>query len=150
MAILKQATDLCTSILSQLIAYEYCKLGKLEENIKSNIQIYKKKRDVMLNALDKYFPQEVTWTKPQGGFFVVATLPEYIDTGEMFKEAIKENVAYVPGAPFFADGKGKNTMRLSFCFPSVEDIDEGIKQFHNGSYISHEEAKKKILAQGTK
>jgi len=128
MAILKQATDLCTSILNQLIAYEYCKLGKLEENIKSNIQIYKKKRDVMLNALDKYFPQEVTWTKPQGGFFVVATLPEYIDTGEMFKEAIKENVAYVPGAPFFADGKGKNTMRLSFCFPSVEDIDEGIKR----------------------
>ena len=128
MAILKQATDLCTSILNQLIAYEYCKLGKLEENIKSNIQIYKKKRDVLLNALDKYFPQEVTWTKPQGGFFVVATLPEYIDTGEMFKEAIKENVAYVPGAPFFADGKGKNTMRLSFCFPSVEDIDEGIKR----------------------
>jgi len=128
MAILKQATDLCTSILSQLIAYEYCKLGKLEENIKSNIQIYKKKRDVMLNALDKYFPQEVTWTKPQGGFFVVATLPEYIDTGEMFKEAIKENVAYVPGAPFFADGKGKNTMRLSFCYPSEEDIEEGIKR----------------------
>ena len=131
MAILKQATDLCTSILSQLIAYEYCKLGKLEENIKSNIQIYKKKRDVMLNALDKYFPQEVTWTKPQGGFFVVATLPEYIDTGEMFKEAIKENVAYVPGAPFFADGKGQNTMRLSFCFPGVEDIDEGIKRLGN-------------------
>ena len=128
MAILKQATDLCTSILNQLIAYEYCKLGKLEENIKSNIQIYKKKRDVMLNALDKYFPQEVTWTKPQGGFFVVATLPEYIDTGEMFKEAIKENVAYVPGAPFFADGKGKNTMRLSFCYPSEKDIEEGIKR----------------------
>jgi len=128
MTILKQATDLCTSILSQLIAYEYCKSGKLEENIKSNIQIYKEKRDVMLNALDKYFPQEVTWTKPQGGFFVVATLPEYIDTGEMFKEAIEENVAYVPGGPFFADGKGKNTMRLSFCYPSLEDINQGIKR----------------------
>jgi len=128
MTILKQATDLCTSILSQLIAYEYCKSGKLEENIKSNIQIYKEKRDVMLNALYKYFPQEVTWTKPQGGFFVVATLPEYIDTGEMFKEAIEENVAYVPGGPFFADGKGKNTMRLSFCYPSLEDINQGIKR----------------------
>ena len=128
MTILKQATDLCTSILSQLIAYEYCKSGKLEENIKSNIQIYKEKRDVMLNALYKYFPQEVTWTKPQGGFFVVATLPEYIDTGEMFEEAIEENVAYVPGGPFFADGKGKNTMRLSFCYPSLEDIDQGIKR----------------------
>jgi len=128
MTILKQAVDLCTSILSQLIACEYCQSGELEENIKSNVQIYKKKRDVMLNALEKYFPKEATWTKPQGGFFVVATLPEYIDTGEMFKEAIEENVAYVPGAPFFADGKGQNTMRLSFCFPSVEDIEEGIKK----------------------
>ena len=127
-AILKQATDLCTSILNQLIASEYCKLGKLEENIESNVQIYKRKRDVMLNALDKYFPKEVSWTKPQGGFFVVATLPEYIDTKKMLKEAIEENVAYVPGAPFFADRKGQNTMRLSFCFPSAEDIDEGIKR----------------------
>ncbi|GAG61756.1 unnamed protein product [marine sediment metagenome] len=55
-------------------------------------------------------------------------MPEHIDTGEMLKEAIEENVAYVPGGPFFADGKGKNTMRLSFCYPSVEDIDEGIKR----------------------
>lgn len=126
--ILKQATDLCTSILSQLIAYEYCQLGKIEENIKSNIQIYKKKRDAMLNALEKYFPKEATWTEPHGGFFVVATLPNCIDTGEMFKVAIEEEVAYVPGSPFFADGKGQNTMRLSFCYPSVEDIDEGIKR----------------------
>jgi 2-aminoadipate transaminase len=128
MAILKQSTDLCTSILSQLIAYGYFQLGKLEENIKSNIQIYKKKRNAMLNALEKYFPKEATWTKPQGGFFVVATLPEYIDTGEMFKEAVEEKVAYVPGAPFFADGKGQNTMRLAFCYPSEKDIDEGIKR----------------------
>ncbi len=130
-AILKQATDLCTSILNQLIASEYCELGKLEENIESNVHIYKKKRDVMLNALEKYFPKEATWTKPQGGFFVVATLPEYIDTKEMLKEAIEENVAYVPGAPFFADGKGQNTMRLSFCYPSEEDIEEGIKRIGN-------------------
>ncbi len=131
MAILKQATDLCTSILTQLIACEYCQSGKLEENIKSNVQIYKKKRDAILNALEKYFPKEAVWTKPQGGFFVVATLPEYIDTGEMLKEAIEENVAYVPGAPFFADGKGQNTMRLSFCFPSEEDIEEGVKRIGN-------------------
>jgi 2-aminoadipate transaminase len=91
----------------------------------------------MLNALDKYFPKEVSWTKPQGGFFVVATLPDYMDTGEMFKEAIKENVAYVPGAPFYADGKGQNTMRLSFCYPSEGDIEEGIERI--GSLI-----KKKI------
>ncbi|HZK40997.1 MAG TPA: PLP-dependent aminotransferase family protein [Atribacterota bacterium] len=131
MAILKQATDLCTSTLTQLIACEYCQSGKLEENIKSNVKIYKKKRDAILNALEKYFPKEAVWTKPQGGFFVVATLPEYIDTKEMLKEAIEENVAYVPGAPFFADGKGQNTMRLSFCFPSEENIEEGIKRIGN-------------------
>ena len=128
LVIMKQATDLCTTVLNQLIAYEYCRQNDIDKNIKSNVEIYRRKRNAMLEALDKYFPVEVTWTKPQGGFFVVATLPEYIDTGEMFKEAIEENVAYVPGGPFFADGKGQNTMRLSFCYPSVEDIDEGIKR----------------------
>jgi len=103
-------------------------LGKFDENIKSNIRIYKEKRDVMLNALEKYFPTEVTWTKPQGGFFVMATLPDYIDAGEMLVEAVNENVAYVPGSPFFADGEGKNTMRLAFCYPGMEDIEEGIKR----------------------
>lgn len=128
LVIMKQATDLCTTVLNQLIAYEYCCQNDIDKNIESNVEIYRRKRNAMLEALDKYFPVEVTWTKPQGGFFVFATLPEYIDTGEMFKEAIEENVAYVPGGPFFADGKGQNTMRLSFCFPSVEDIDEGIKR----------------------
>jgi len=128
MVILKQATDLCTNIMGQLIAFEYCQSGKLEKRINSNVNIYRKKRDVMLNSLEKYFPTETSWTKPQGGFFVVASLPEYMDTGEIFKQAIEENVAYVPGSPFFADGEGKNTMRLSFCYPSLEDIEEGIKR----------------------
>ena len=128
LVILKQATDLCTNIMGQLIAFEYCQSGKLEKRINSNVSIYRKKRDVMLNSLEKYFPTETSWTKPQGGFFVVASLPEYMDTGELFKQAIEENVAYVPGSPFFADGEGKNTMRLSFCYPSLEDIEEGIKR----------------------
>ncbi|MDD5015878.1 MAG: PLP-dependent aminotransferase family protein [Atribacterota bacterium] len=126
--LLKQATDLCTNILSQLIAYKYFQLGRFDENIQSNIDIYRQKRDVMFAALAEYFPPETSWTKPQGGFFVMATLPEYIDTQEMLIDAIKENVAYVPGSPFFADGQGKNTMRLSFCYPSSEDIKEGIKR----------------------
>jgi 2-aminoadipate transaminase len=128
LATLKQATDLCTNILSQLIAFKYFQLGKFDENIRSNIDIYRQKRDIMLTALAEYFPLEVSWTKPQGGFFVMATLPEYIDTQEMLFDAVKENVAYVPGSPFFADGQGKNTMRLSFCYPSQEDIKEGIKR----------------------
>lgn len=126
--ILKQATDLCASILNQLMVYEYIKLGKLEKNIKSNVEIYKKKKDTMLNALKKYFPPEVTWTKPRGGFFVFVTLPEYINADEMFKEAIEENVAYVIGSAFFVNGKGQNTMRLSFSQSSMENIEEGIKR----------------------
>jgi len=126
--LLKQATDLCTNILSQMIAFEYFQLGKFDKNIKSNVDIYKEKRNIMLKALKQHFPPEATWTKPQGGFFVMVTLPEYFDTGEMLKEAVKENVAYVPGSPFFADGEGKNTMRLSFCYPNLEEIEEGIKR----------------------
>ncbi len=126
--LLKQATDLCTNILSQLVAYKYFQLGKFDENIKSNVDIYRQKRDVMLAALDKYFPPEASWTKPQGGFFIMATLPEYIDAEVMLLDVIKENVAYVPGSPFFADGEGKNTMRLSFCYPSPKDIKEGVKR----------------------
>jgi len=128
LALLKQATDLCTNILSQSIAYEYFQLGKFTENIEGNIDIYREKRDAMLDALERYFPPQATWTKPQGGFFVIATLPDYIDTGEMMIEAVKENVAYVPGSPFFANGGGKNTMRLAFCYPSPEEIEEGIKR----------------------
>jgi 2-aminoadipate transaminase len=128
LALLKQATDLCTNILSQSIAYEYFQLGKFTVNIEGNIDIYREKRDAMLDALERYFPPQATWTKPQGGFFIIATLPDYIDTGEMMIEAVKENVAYVPGSPFFANGGGKNTMRLAFCYPSSEKIVEGIKR----------------------
>jgi len=126
--ILKQATDLCTPILNQLIASEYCSQGYIDKNIESNILIYKKKRDVMLQSLEKYFPAEASWTKPEGGFFVFVTLPEYFDTDEMLSEAVKEKVAYVSGSSFYANGKGKNTMRLSFCYPCEEDILEGIKR----------------------
>ena len=127
-AILKQATDLCTTMFNQLIASEYCDQGYIDKNIEANISIYKDKRDIMLQSLEKYFPEETSWTKPNGGFFVFVTLPEYIDTDEMFSDAIKEKVAYVSGSSFYADGKGKNTMRLSFCYPSKEDIEEGIKR----------------------
>lgn len=139
--ILKQATDLCTSVLNQLIAYEYCKEGLIDKNIESNILIYKQKRDVMLDSLEKYFPAEASWTKPHGGFFVFVTLPEYIDTDKMLYEAIKEKVAYVSGSSFYANGKGENTMRLSFCYPSLRDIEEGVKRL--GRVITNYSASEK-------
>ncbi|MBN2396241.1 MAG: aminotransferase class I/II-fold pyridoxal phosphate-dependent enzyme, partial [Candidatus Atribacteria bacterium] len=126
--ILKGATDVCTPMLNQLIAYEFCLNGNLDKNIQSNISIYKKKKDIMLKSLENYFPSETSWTKPEGGFFVFVTLPESIDANQMFYESIDENVAYVSGSTFYADGKGQNTLRLSFSYPKEEDIDEGIKR----------------------
>ncbi len=134
--ILKQATDLCTPILNQLMAAEYCWQGNIDENIRSNVSIYKKKRDTMLRSLEKHFPPGAFWNKPEGGFFVFVSLPEYFNTDEMLSEAIKEKVAYVSGSSFFADGGGKNTMRLSFCYPSIEDIEEGIRRL--GKVISRQ------------
>jgi len=87
--------------------------------------MYKRKRDIMLKAMEDYFPEGVKWTKPEGGLFLWVTLPEYIDTKEMFEDAIKNNVAYVVGTAFAGE---KNTMRLNFSYPSDEDIVEGIKR----------------------
>lgn len=134
--ILKQATDLCTPILNQLMASEYCWQGKIDDNIRSNVSIYKQKRDTMLRSLEEHFPPGAFWNKPEGGFFVFVSLPEYINTDEMLSEAIKEKVAYVSGSSFFADGSGKNTMRLSFCYPSIENIEEGIRRL--GKVISRQ------------
>jgi len=72
----------------------------------------------MLDALERYFPPQATWTKPQGGFFIIATLPDYIDTGEMMIEAVKENVAYVPGSPFLLTEEGRIPCGLLFAIPA--------------------------------
>jgi len=125
LTIAKQSTDLCSNVISQRTVYEYCHRGYLEENLKKLRKMYKRKRDIMLKAMEDYFPEGVKWTKPEGGLFLWVTLPEYIDTKEMFEDAIKNNVAYVVGTAFAGE---KNTMRLNFSYPSDEDIVEGIKR----------------------
>ncbi|PVU68105.1 aminotransferase, partial [Sulfolobus sp. SCGC AB-777_G05] len=85
------------------------------------------KRDVMLNAIETYFPREARWTKPVGGMFVFSWLPEKIDTVKMLEEATKRGVAYVPGSSFYYDYSGRNTMRLNFSYPSKEGLERGIK-----------------------
>jgi len=125
LTIAKQSTDLCSNVISQRMVYEYCHRGYLEENLKKIRKMYKRKRDIMLKAMEDYFPEGVKWTKPEGGLFLWVTLPEYIDTKEMFEDAIKNNVAYVVGTAFAGE---KNTMRLNFSYPSDEDIVEGIKR----------------------
>ncbi|MCK5884779.1 MAG: PLP-dependent aminotransferase family protein [Bacteriovoracaceae bacterium] len=124
----KQSTDLCANSLGQLIASEYLQTGKLEGHIKYICEMYKAKRDVMLNALEKYMPEGVTWTRPEGGLFLWVTLPEHISADDMFREAVDKKVAYVIGSAFHCNNTGLNTMRLNFSFPNHEQLDEGVRR----------------------
>jgi 2-aminoadipate transaminase len=126
---LKQGTDLHTSTFNQIVAYEAARGGFLDEHIRTIRRIYSERRDVMLAALERYFPPEVRWTHPQGGLFLWVTLPEWANTTEMLPHAIEEEkVAYVPGTDFHALGGGYHTMRLNFSNARPEMIEEGIKR----------------------
>jgi len=124
---LKQSVDLCTASFNQLIIASYIKSGKMKETIKKAIACYRPKAEAMLKALDDHMPKEVTWSKPTGGMFLWLTLPEHMDTKEIFMTAIEHNVAYVIGRPFHCDDGGGNTLRLNYSYPKLEQIDVGIK-----------------------
>jgi 2-aminoadipate transaminase len=126
--IAKQGVDLCTNSFVQLIAEEYIRTGLIDKQIPKIRKMYKKKRDIMIEALEKHFPKGSNWTKPHGGMFIWVSLPGKIDTKEMFSDAIKAKVAYVPGASFCVDGSGKNCMRLNFSNTDDNKIEEGIKR----------------------
>lgn len=125
---LKQSVDLCTPSFTQLILAEYIKTGKMKETINNAIECYRPKRAAMLDSLEKYMPKEVKWSKPSGGMFLWLVLPDNIDTKEIFMKAIEHNVAYVTGRPFHCDNSGGNTLRLNYSFPSIEQIETGIKR----------------------
>lgn len=124
----KQSTDLCSNTFVQYIAYEYIRRGYIDKHIEKIKKMYSKKRDLMLEAIEKHFPDGAKWTKPEGGMFCWATLSKEVDTKEMFNKAIKEKVAYIHGAAFHADGSGRNTMRLNFSHSEDDIIEEGIKR----------------------
>jgi 2-aminoadipate transaminase len=128
--IVKQATDLCTSPFTQGILCEIIKGGALETHIKKLVSVYKEKRKFMLKTLDKYIGhlEEVSWTRPEGGLFLWMRLPHYVDTEKMLKKALNKKVAYVTGVVFHFDSSGKNTLRLNFSYPTIKEIDEGIKR----------------------
>lgn len=128
MVVAKQAMDLNSPSFTQLIAAEYIKRGLLKEQIKGICQLYKKKRQLMLDALQKYMPKGVTWTKPEGGLFLWVRLPKKMSANDLFLKAIDNKVAYVIGSAFHCNGKGQNTMRLNFSYASDAQIDEGIKR----------------------
>lgn len=97
------------------------------DQITSFCELYKVRRDAMLESLDDFFPKTATWTRPGGGFYVWVNLPPEIDTKLMMPKAIVAKVAYVPGTAFYADGFGSWAMRLSYCHPTPERIREGVK-----------------------
>ncbi len=128
----KQATDLCTPPFTQRIAARYIEKGYLDPKIAEISRMYAEKQKVMLDSLAKYMPEEVTWTHPEGGLFLMAKGPESLDTNALLLDCIKEaNVAYVAGNSFFCDGKGYNTMRLNFSYESIEKNVEGCQRLGN-------------------
>ena len=124
----KQAADLHTAQLTQMVVYEVIKDGFLAEHIPTIRSLYASQCNVMLEAMTKFFPESVTWTRPQGGMFIWVTLPAHIDSQSLLDEAIAQNVAFVPGGPFYANEAAKNTLRLSFVTVSPERINEGIEK----------------------
>jgi 2-aminoadipate transaminase len=127
---LKQATDLHTSTFNQYVAYEVCRDGFLDEHVKLIRQVYRERRDAMLQALQENFPEEVTWTRPQGGLFLWVTLPEGTDSLALLHAALAENVAFVAGDSFYANNaqEGSRHMRLNFSHSRPERIREGIRR----------------------
>src|SRR5512147_2348183 len=125
---MKQGTDLHTSSFDQMVAYEVAHGGFLDKHVRTIREVYGHRRNVMLQAMEDYFPHEVRWTHPQGGLFLWVTTPESIDTADLLKDAIQQKVAFVPGHSFHPTGGGHNTMRLNFSNASEELIVEGIRR----------------------
>ncbi len=124
----KQASDLCTSTLTQYFVREYFAEGRWRQYIEDLVGIYRGRRDTMLAALQEHFPAQATWTQPEGGLFIWATLPEYIDTGDLLAKALGEDVAFVPGQAAYVDGRGHNSMRLNFSGVDDGQIREGVRR----------------------
>jgi 2-aminoadipate transaminase len=127
MELAKQAADLCTSSLDQRLIYEYCRRGLYARHLAEVRDFYDAKCRAMLAALDACMPASVQWTRPKGGMFVWITLPAGLDAEALAMEAVQQHkVAFIHGAPFFVDGAGQNTLRLTFAKESAEKIAEGV------------------------
>jgi DNA-binding transcriptional MocR family regulator len=133
----KEAADLCGSQLNMLITERYLDGEAWRRNLEGLVETYRRRRDVMLAALPERFPADAEWTRPAGGFYVWVSLPEYFDTPTLLAAAVERKVAYVPGTAFYPDGRGRQQMRLSFCYPTEARIEEGVKRL--GELLADEE-----------
>lgn len=122
----KQGTDIHTNFFAQMQIARYYEKYDIKEHIKSNVEIYKSRRDAMVSAIEKSFPEEVEFTRPQGGMFLWVTLPEYLNTKELLLKSLKRGVAFVQGSAFFPNGGHENTMRLNFSGLREDKIVKGI------------------------
>jgi 2-aminoadipate transaminase len=125
---IKQSTDLHTSSFTQMVVYEAARDGFMDEHVKLIRKVYTDRRDAMLQALEDFFPPEVSWTHPQGGLFLWVTMPPGIDTRKLLDTALRQNVAFVPGEAFFPAGDSGSHMRLNFSNAQPEQIREGIRR----------------------
>ena len=127
LVIASESSILCPSNFTQLAISSYLAEQPWRDQISSFCDLYKVRRDAMLESLDEYFPAVAKWTKPGGGFYVWVTLPPEIDTTALMPKAIVAKVAYVPGTAFYSDGFGSWSLRLSYCYPTPERIRDGVK-----------------------
>jgi DNA-binding transcriptional MocR family regulator len=128
LVIASEAQILCPSVYAQSAVSTYLSTMPWRQQLKIYREVYRERRDAMLAALDDLMPQGATWTRPSGGLFVWATLPEGLDSKAMVPRAIAARVAYVPGTGFYADGSGRDCMRLNFSFPPPDRIREGVRR----------------------
>lgn len=124
----KQGADLHTATFSQMVAFEVARGGFIDRHVWMIRRVYHERRDVMLEAMDEFFPKGVTWTHPQGGLFLWATMPPELIATEVLKTAIEQRVAFVPGTSFYARGGGESSMRLNFSNATPEKILIGIER----------------------
>jgi 2-aminoadipate transaminase len=124
----KGGVDLCSATLSQHFVATYFAERDWRTYVRTQVDLYRRRRDVMLEALDEHLPREATWTQPNGGLFIWARLPDYIDTTDLLARALRENVAFVPGRAAYLDGRGGSEMRLNFSGITDDDIREGVRR----------------------
>src|SRR5918998_474259 len=124
----KQAADLCSSPMTQYFVAAYFAQRDWRKYLNELRGIYRRRRDVMLESMAEFLPHETTWTRPRGGLFVWARLPDYIDTTDLLARALREHVAFVPGRAAYLDGRGGSELRLNFSGVGEDDIREGVRR----------------------
>jgi 2-aminoadipate transaminase len=124
----KQAADLCSAPLSQFFVAEFFAQRDWRAYLRTLTELYRRRRDVMLSALAEHLPREASWTRPQGGLFIWARLPAYIDTTDLLARALRQHVAFVPGRAAYLDGRGGSEMRLNFSGVDDDSIREGVRR----------------------